>query len=193
METRNTPEQIELRKRQNTLIIVGVGTIFFGVWSIIKTVGLFYFDKTRRLAVLKGAVEASGAVWEDRYYTVAVILAVVILTWDLIFRSFIGWAAISAGKGKRRSILYIIIASLMVWSSIWTITGLSADYVDLLVHITAQTPEESWNEPTLSAIIIEITSLIMLVEMIHASIRVKKLTNENGKHKKRGKDGEHGR
>ena len=65
MEIRNSATEIELRRRQNTLIIVGAGTILFGVWSIVKTVGVFIFDKTRRMAVLKGMIEANGEAWED--------------------------------------------------------------------------------------------------------------------------------
>lgn len=193
METRNSATEIELRRRRNTLIIVGAGTIFFGVWSIVKTVGVFIFDKTRRMAVLKGMIESNGEAWEDRYYTIAIILAVIILAWDLLFRAFIGWAAISEGRGKHRSVLYIVIACLMLWTSIWTITGLSSDYVKYLVQLTSETPESPGQDPSLSAIIIEITSFIMLAEMIHASIRVRKLTKESGKHRKRGKTGKHGR
>lgn len=150
LETRNSAKEIELRRRQNTLIIVGAGTILFGVWSIVKTLGLFYFDKARRMTALKTMIEANGAEWKDSYYTLAIILAVIILTWDLIFRTFIGWAAISAGHGKNRSILYIIIACLMLWSSVWTITGLSADYVNYLTQITAEIPETQMKEPSLS-------------------------------------------
>ena len=196
METRNSATEIELRRRQNTLIIVGAGTILFGVWSIVKTVGLLYFDKARRMAVLKGMIEANGAVWEDRYYTFAVILAVVVLAWDLLFRSFIGWAAISEGMGKHRSVLYIVIACLMLWTSIWTITGLSTEYVKYLTQLTSltsETPGAPGKDPSLSAVIIEITSFIMLAEMIHASIRVRKLNRESGKHMKHGKTGKHGR
>ena len=193
LETRNSATEIELRRRQNTLIIVGVGTILFGVWSIVKTVGLFYFDKARRLAVLKGMIESNGAAWEDRYYTLAVVLAVIVLAWDLVLRAFIGWAAISEGMGKHRSLLYVIIACLMLWSSIWTMTGLSAEYVKYLIKLTSETPEAPGQEPSLSAVIIEITSLIMLAEMIHASIRVRKLNGESGKLKKRRKTGKHGR
>lgn len=194
LETRNSAKEIELRRRQNTLIIVGAGTILFGVWSIVKTLGLFYFDKARRMTALKTMIEANGAEWKDSYYTLAIILAVIILTWDLIFRTFIGWAAISAGHGKNRSILYIIIACLMLWSSVWTITGLSADYVNYLTQITAEIPETQMKEPSLSAIIIEITSFIMLVEMVHAAIRVRKLTAEmSGKHMKHEETGKHGR
>lgn len=65
METRNSATEIELRRRRNTLIIVGAGTIIFGVWSIVKTVGVFIFDKTRRMAVLKGMIESNGEAWED--------------------------------------------------------------------------------------------------------------------------------
>ncbi len=193
METRNSATEIELRRRQNTLIIVGAGTILFGVWSIVKTVGLFYFDKARRMAVLKGMIEANGAVWEDRYYTFAVILAVVVLAWDLLFRSFIGWAAISEGMGKHRSVLYIVIACLMLWTSIWTITGLSTEYVKYLTQLNSLTSETPGKDPSLSAVIIEITSFIMLVEMVHASIRIRKLNRESGKHMKHRKTGKHGR
>lgn len=193
METKNSAIEIELRKRQNTLIIAGAGTIIFGVWSIVKTLGLFYFDRARRMAVLKGMIEAGGETWEDRYYLLAVVLTVIILMWDLAFRAFIGWAAISEGMGKRRSILYIIVACLMLLGSAGTITGLSSEYVRFLVQLTSETPEATTQDPSLSAVIIEITSLIMLVEMIHASIRVRKLTKESGKHMKHGHTGKHGR
>ncbi len=165
-----------------------MGTILFGVWSIVKTISMFLLDKTVRMAMLKQMLEANGVKWEARYYTIAIILAVVILGVDLIFRSFIGWAAISEGRGKRRSILYIIVACMVLWSSFWTITGLTSDYRDMLMQLTAPAPEGTpGKEPTISAIIIEITSFIMLIEMIYASIRVKKLTRRKKGQAKHGR------
>ena len=38
--TDNNPEQIRLRRDQNTLRIVGTGTIAFGIWSLVKFFGV---------------------------------------------------------------------------------------------------------------------------------------------------------
>lgn len=36
----NEPEQIEIRKSRDTLIVVGSGTVIFGIWTLIKMLSL---------------------------------------------------------------------------------------------------------------------------------------------------------
>lgn len=40
LEINNSPDAVELRRRQNVLLIGGAGTILFSVWTIVKSVGL---------------------------------------------------------------------------------------------------------------------------------------------------------
>ena len=40
----NSELQVQLRKNQNTLVVIGLGVIAFGIWSVIKSVLLNVFS-----------------------------------------------------------------------------------------------------------------------------------------------------
>lgn len=183
-EVNNTPEAIELRRRQNVLTVVGAGTIIFGVWTLLKSVGVLLLAKDRYLPILKEMIESGGEAWEDWYYLLLILMTVVSFSVELMFRLFVGWAAISEGSGRRRSIAYIIVAFIMLWSGIWTISGLASDYGQELAHMASGGSADPDNKASLSAIIIEITSFIMLAEIVYSSIRVRRLTKRREKHAK---------
>ena len=47
----NSEQQIQLRQNQNTLVVVGMGVIAFGIWSVVKTVMLAAFNTEQMTAL----------------------------------------------------------------------------------------------------------------------------------------------
>lgn len=186
-ETNNTPEAIELRRRRNVLTIVGAGTILFGFWAILKRVGVLLLAREKYLPVIRQMIESGGEEWKAQYYALLILMTVVSLSFELAVRIFVGLAAISEGRGRHRSILYIIAAFVLMWGSFTSMIDLAVDYRTELAGIFSGIASDPDKETSMSAIIIELTSLIMLAEMIYASIRVRRLTGRSGKHMKHGR------
>lgn len=183
-ETNNTPEAIELRRRRNVLIIVGAGTILFGVWSILKRVGVLLLAREKYLPKIMDVVSSTGESWNDWYYVLLIVMTVIAMSIELLVRAFVGWAAISEGRGRHRSVLYLMAAFLLLWNSFTSMIDLAVDYRTELAGIFSGITPDVDRETSMSAIIIELTSLIMLAEMIFASVRVRILTGRGIKHRK---------
>ena len=58
----NEPKQIEIRKSQNTLIVVGSGIILFGVWSAVKMLSMLFL---LRKETVEGILSITGPVSQN--------------------------------------------------------------------------------------------------------------------------------
>ena len=57
----NTKEQIEIRKAENTLIVVGLGVMIFSVWSAIKILGTMIVRKDGVLDLIQSMMAENQA------------------------------------------------------------------------------------------------------------------------------------
>ena len=102
------------------------------------------------------------------------VFCAVLCAVTLIFigiRVYIGLSAISEGKDKKSGSLYIPFTVVYIGITIYQII---LQAMDLLV----ENDDFKLEQPSAAAILIELTSLIMLTEMIIAAVRVKKYRNE---------------
>ena len=148
----------ELRRYQNLLTVSGLGVIAFGVWSVLKTLLVFFFNK-----------EEFGEMPEETWARVImfVILGALLLIVFLI-HLFVGLSARAEGFGKKKGYAYIVVAILMTCMSVASI-----------VMIFLEIKETSIMELTVS-LIVEATSLIVMIELLVAAFTVKKLRRELG-------------
>ena len=167
----NDIDHIQIRRSQNTLIVVGMGTMLFGVWTVVKTLWSFFLLKDESVAVIKKAAGESGAALSDQqvFYVVLVIMVLLLILY-LAARTFVGMSAMSEGRGWRKRNSYLIIASIMI-------------IIDIVSFVTslfsAGSQEESLsvfsNNTSLSALIIELTSLFMLVDLVYSALKIRKV------------------
>ena len=100
----NQPEKMQLRRDENTLMVVGSGVIIFGVWSVLKVLLL----ETTRLPEMMAEIRLEDLGFEelglgDLSWVVAAMAIVFILIGlllDLSIRVFVGLSARAEGKGK---------------------------------------------------------------------------------------------
>ena len=173
----NEPEQIEIRKSQNTLIVVGTGTILFSIWTAAKMLGLLFMLRKETVAALRTAFD-QYAVLSDRaiFWTVAVVI-IIFMALFLAVRAYVGLSAISEGRGRRHGRAYLLFAVIMI------IVNISSFCTNLL---TAEAPEQLGaltRDQSVSALIIEATSIIMMTQMVVSAIKIRKLTG-TAKHAK---------
>ena len=138
--TRNEPEQVKLRRDQNTLRIVGTGTIVFGVWSFVKAFGVIF---SRRAQIVSEIIEDGiqnnydfSDVPEGLIIKMVLLFVGIGLAADMVARLYVGLSAIAAGRGKHKSILYIVITAIMILFSLMTLisvpdSSVEANYISL--------------------------------------------------------------
>ena len=168
----NSLKQIKLRQARNTLVVVGTGIIIMSAWTVIKSLSLTLFERDNITAAIREMGEETMAEFSDK--EVFAVFCAVLCAVTLIFigiRVYIGLSAISEGKDKKSGSLYIPFTVVYIGITIYQII---LQAMDLLV----ENDDFKLEQPSAAAILIELTSLIMLTEMIIAAVRVKKYRNE---------------
>lgn len=151
-------KEIRLRRYQNLLTISGLGVIAFGAWSVLKTILLLFFRK-----------DYLERIPDDNLFRVILFVMIGgILLFDFAIRLFVGLSARAEGKGKKKGYAYIVIAILMALFSLAS-----------LVMIFFDTSYTSIPELIVS-VIVEATSLIVIIELLVGAFTVKKLQKERG-------------
>jgi len=176
----NEARQVEIRKLQNTLVVVGSGTIIFSLWTLIKFIGTFIILRKETVAGVIADNQAELAGTSDTIifwvlgFFMTIFMGVVVL-----LQIYMGRCAIAEGRGRRKSPLYLLLAVLMIlgnlMSAITILRSVGAPSEDIYGALSADT--------SISAFIIDLTSVIIMSEMVYSAIRVRQLT-QRGKHAK---------
>ena len=144
--------ETKVRRTQDNLFIMGTSVIVFGLWDLIKFTVYFFVNSDE-------IKQASG----EKYFMLSVIVVWTIFFVSFLLRCFIGFSARAEGKGKRKSILYLICAGMiaLVYFSIivFEVSYFITDQENIITAIVT--------------LIIDITSLVFLVELIVNSIKIR--------------------
>ena len=154
----NSRLQLQLRKNQSDLAAIGLGVIAYGVWSVIKTVLYTARDRGSVLAPIEGDKTQLLIFWA----ALGVMLAV-----ELALRLYVGRCAIVEGRGRKSRKAYIVLALLMAISSFAMLA--------LLVYAQVRLNVYTGIENEVVAVIVELTSDVLLAELAIAALRVKHL------------------
>jgi hypothetical protein len=166
----NDIDHILLRRSQNTLIVVGSGTILFSVWTVVKTLGVLFLLKDESVAVVKKAIDETGIILSDQQvFCIVLVIMLVIMLLFLAVRTFIGLSAISEGRGFRMRKGYLILAVIMI------ILSTAAAAINFFSARSQEYFVAFSNNDSLPAHIIELTSMIMLVELVFSAIRIRRV------------------
>ena len=154
-------KDVKKRRCQDLLMLSGLGVIAFGVWSVLKTILLFIFRD-----------DLLAEVPDDTFSRVFVFVFIgLILLIDFSARLFVGLSARAEGSGKKKGYAYIVFAVLIALASLTSL---------VLVFFDAGTT--SLLELVVS-VIVEVTSIVVVFEMLAAAFAVKKLRKEEGEAK----------
>ena len=164
MDTRELER--ELRRNQDTLSSVGLGVLAFGVWSVIKGAVVFVIE-------VPGQIEAV-AEKQDVPATIAFagVLLALILAIILALRVYIWRSARAESRGSRQKRGFLFAVGLLAAMSLSSLIAI------ILQMVLPGRFETDGSRNQFTAAFIEMTSLVTLVEMITASIRVKRITRE---------------
>lgn len=147
----------EIRRLENNLITLGTGVIAFGVWTFLKFVIYLIF----------------GNELDDQVTGIAKVVTIIILlilgALDMLLRLYIGASARSQGRGKKKSGFYIVITALMIL--VLTLT------IGIEVYSTLRL--EGGLIDDVITLIIDVTSLVILVDLMVSAVRLRKLKKYN--------------
>ena len=173
----NEPEQIKIRRAQNNLIVVGSGTILFSLWSLFRMVASLFLLKKETLASLKELPAFKEELVPDSIlFAVLVVVVIAELGVIILIRVFVGRAAIAEGRGRKRSILYLVLAAIMILGNLFAIKNTLVPSPGDAALGGAFAKRNS-----ASSIIIELTSAVMLFEMIVSACTIRKFRNKKSK------------
>ena len=192
MNTANDPKQIKLRKHENILAISGVAVIAFGVWTIIKSA--FYlllqpfdieiFIPPEQLAEMEAEMGPNVDILTSGVIVGAIFF---ILFLDLLLRFYIGKSAYADGRArKRKRVIYVIVAIIM---AVAFANGIWATVSNLFIgEPTEQSEGVEYMRGVLTSVLLDMTSLLALIELIVSAIQVRRLRKELGIEVKNSKD-----
>ena len=172
-------EEIKLRKYEHALVISGVGVIAFGLWSVVKAVIYFILLPMKQLkAAAMGQdlvdVQLQATDRETAFLLAAAIIFVLVL--DFAMRLYIGRSAFIDGRRlKKKRFAYVIMAMFVA-------AGLVSNLVTRYMQMGSG-KETAWESVVASAnvsVVVDITSLLALIEMIVAAIMVRRLRKRLG-------------
>ena len=149
-------KEVKMRRYQNLLTVSGLGVIVFGLWSVLKTILLLFFKK-----------ELLANVPDDTLFRVILFIIIgLILLIDFLIRLYVGLSARTEGFGKKKGYAYIVFAVILALLSLTS-----------LVMIFFDSTITSITELVVS-VIVEATSLVVVIELLVAAFTVKKLQKE---------------
>ena len=166
----NEPDQIEIRRSQNTLIVVGTGTILFGIWTMVKMLGTLFILRKETVDAFRENFEGLADYSDRMIFWVTAAVTFIIMAIAVAVRAYVGLSAISEGRGERKGTLYLILVVIMIAFSA-TSFGANFSSVDAPQQLGAFTSNQS-----ISALIIEATSMIMMIQMVVSALKIRKLT-----------------
>ncbi len=156
--------QKELRKNQDTLIVTGLGVIFFAFWNIVKTVMFLLLcqDKIKDLTeplLSMYSLPEQKLFFNVIFYSLITIAEII----SFCFTMYIGLSARAEGMGGSRSCIYLVLSFFLVFFNLGLI------YYNILffdIHFEYLSDE-------IMAIIFELSSFFTLLQMIISAIKVK--------------------
>lgn len=144
--------------------------ILLAVWSFLRAAGVTLIDPSD---IKTGGIEASrelGYLSETGAIILIAVIAFFMIGIDILIRVYIGTSAVAVSRGEKRSILFIILTCLIILGDTAIIIGLIAT----LIHF----PGDSSVQTIAINLIIEVTSIVLMIGLIIAAVRVRRMRKQ---------------
>ena len=152
-------KESELRKHQHTMVSVGTGIMFFGLWSVVKTILYFLLNDTIKDTVNQ-VEDMDNPESIAVVYAIAWALVLFLVLLDLCLRWNIGRTVREYGMGIRDKIGILFYVALVIVILI--------DIVEVGLEIFEYTSADVDLIDNTVTLLVDMTSLITLFELIAA-------------------------
>ena len=150
-----------LRKQQNLLVDAGMGVIMFGIWGVAKV--NMYLAMSSEFAEAWRVTAMESQPGEEFIMIGIGILIAVLLVSDLAMRLYIGLSAVADGKGKKKGYAYLLLTAVFLGASLqssWHMYHAGVQQIGVT---------------QIMGFLLEMASLYVLLEVLIAGFRVKRL------------------
>lgn len=162
----NAPEQSALRHYRDLLRSSGTGVLMFAVWSLVRTVMTMIISRKEGIDALLSS--ETGGIIDVSVVPLVIISFIVLVAIELGIRLFVGLSARAEGNGKKKNMVYIIVACIMIPIYI----------VGIVFGIISATGGASGVLDTVISLCVETTSVLAYIELVISGIKVKRLTKQ---------------
>lgn len=149
----------KIRRLQSLLYTSGRGTILFSLWSVIRGLGEIYNLFRKPIESGESGISA-GTLKTFSLFTVLILIICI-----LSLYTYIGRRAIQTSLGRKTSNKYIVLAIIIIVFS-------ASSYVPGLLTLT---PSAWFNSDDIMLTIIDVTSDVILAEVVVFSVLLKKM------------------
>ena len=154
-------------------MIVGTGIIMFGAWAAIKVYSAILLAKDSTISQFRETmIDETEPISDSDLLIWIIIFATIYVLIELSVRVYVGRSAISEGRGTASGRLYLVLTFILI------LAALAAVLLDVLVvlnDIAGQSAEgELTRQDAWTSLVIDLTSLVMMVQMMISAFRIKK-------------------
>ena len=163
--------QTELIKHRHTLAVVGMGAIAFGIWSLIKSI--LYFVLVEPLSDIIN--ENLDSIIDSNFEALAALALSILIVGlfvliDMLFRWKVGSRAMAISRGdKDPGVGFFILSSILLLMDM-------AELIMGALSIAGIIPSDEDITNQISTLLVDFTSVVMLIEMLFAAVMIRKLT-----------------
>ena len=152
--------QTELIKHRHTLAVVGMGAIAFGIWSLIKSILYFVLVEPIFKTISSNYDDLSNSKYEA-WVLVAITFAIVVM-----------FVLIAVSRGdKEPGVGFFILSSILLLMDM-------AELIMGALSIAGIIPSDEDITDQISTLLVDFTSVVMLIEMLFAAIMIRKLVRK---------------
>ena len=165
--------QTELIKHRHTLAVVGMGAIAFGIWSLIKSILYFVLVEPIFDTISSNYDDLSNSKYEA-WVLIAITFALVVLfvLIDMLLRWKVGRKAMAVSRGEREpGVGFFILSSILLLMDM-------AELIMGALSIAGIIPSDEDITDQISTLLVDFTSVVMLIEMLFAAIMIRKLVKK---------------
>ncbi len=163
----NSESEIKLRRYKSNLAVCGKGYILFGFWSVIKFF-LTSFGNREQINRIYSESDLQGA---DPVIVIIIFIAIMLIMILLIMsvHFWIGLGALSLSRGKKKSVLFMVMVGLFMVLNLISIPMYFAD-----------TPQSAENvsDTSIAALFVDMTVSFILFDILFCAAKIRSLQKQ---------------
>ena len=156
----------KLRRYRSSLVTNGIGIITFCLWSLIK----FIMSMVVQPVEFDDAANLEMADPTLKIITLIIVGAIIVIIIAIIFavHLYIGLSAYREGINGKKGSFYLVAAGIMALIMCMTMT----------IYFVPRNDAGSFTVSSIAAIFIDLTTVVILVDMIYAAIMSRRLAKK---------------
>ncbi len=159
----NSAETVKLRRYRASLVTDGIGIITFGLWSIIKSLLSFLMQPSDFELPNNERIPDPAEILI--IIVVAVIIVLIFVAIILGIHLYVGLSSYKEGRNGKKGSFYLVAAGLMAF----------LNCLGMTLYFVSPNGSKTITITSIAAFIIDLTTDIILLDMIYAAFMSRKL------------------